>query len=119
MADAPNLIIQQGIENLQRHNDQANADLTKTLQEMRERLQTPYLPPVPTQELPPLNPQDDFHYQRILLYGSQWNSEVVAAAALDKTFKDEISERAKTVLRAHGMLPALTNEVTTPVTTSS
>lgn len=110
MADALNPILQQGIDNLQRHNSQANADLTETLQDMREKLQAPYVPSTLPGSVYPINPQDDFQYKRIVLYGSQWASEVIAAAALDENFKTETAERAKTVLRANGMLPAATPE---------
>lgn len=102
-------IIQQGIEQLRAHNEQANAELTETLQDLREKVAAGYVPPPAT--LPgtvPPGATDDFQYRRIILYGSQWNSEVVAAAALDETFKDETQERAQQILRDNGMLPEVT-----------
>lgn len=102
-------IIQQGIENLRQHNAQANAELTETLQDLREKVAAGYAPatPFPFPDSVPAG-TDEFQYKRIMLYGSQWTSEVIAAAALDDTFKEETQERAKQILRDNGMLPPLT-----------
>ena len=104
---ATSQIIQQGIDNLRAHNEQANAELTETLQDLRDKVAAGYQPPMPIPnpgDLPP-GTTDDFQYRRVLLYGSQWNSEVIAAAALDDTFKEETQERARQILRDNDMLP--------------
>lgn len=101
-------IIQQGIEQLRAHNEQANAELTESLQDLREKVAAGYVPPSPIPGTVPPGATDDFQYRRIVLYASQWNSEVVAAAALDETFKDETQERAQQILRDNGMLPEVT-----------
>lgn len=108
VSGATSQIIQQGINQLREHNEQANAELTETLQDLREKVQAGYTPPMPLPGAVPPGTTDDFQYRRILLYGSQWNSEVIAAAALDDTFKDETQARAQEILRENDMLPEVT-----------
>ena len=111
-------IIQQGIEQLRQHNATANAELTETLQDLREKVEAGYQPPSPVPNLgtPPPGTTDDFQYRRVLLYGSQWNSEVIAAAALDDTFQAEVQELARQILRDNDMLPDQTQPATQPAT---
>jgi len=99
-------ILQQGIESLRQSNAQANADLSATLNDLRERLQTSYSQTAfPTNNPPAVEVGDDLYAKRSALYASQWASEVITAAALDETYKDKIQETARQVLQENGMLP--------------
>ncbi len=99
-------IIRQGIEQLKAHNAKANADLTAQLQDLRDKISAGYNTPTTTFPDPlPSSAPDAYTYNRIVLWASQWNSEVVAAAALNEEFRNETGEKAKQILRDAGMLP--------------
>jgi len=105
--NAGSAIIQQGIANLKAHNETANAELSETLQDLREKVAAGYDTPLPSPipDPPAGTGPDDFQYRRTVLWGSQWASEVIAAAALDQDFQDETGDKAKAILREAGMLP--------------
>lgn len=95
-------IIQGAIQQQQQAAMQANAELEATLTEMRNRIfgDEAVAPVVPA----PV--QDEQTAARYVLLNSSWTSEVVFAAVLDDTFREQTQERAREILREHGMLPA-------------
>lgn len=97
-------IIQQGIENLKAHNEQANSELTDILARMRSQLGAFFT------ALPQLQPQgqpDDLQVRRIVLQSSQWASEVIMAAALKEEFKEQVGGLARAILVDAGMYPTV------------
>ena len=98
-------IIRQGIANLQAHNETANAELNETLQDLRHNLAAGAGVPIRT-GVPLPTATEGFQRERLELTASQWASEVIAAGALDDTFKEEVGQRARAILADNDMIPA-------------
>ena len=104
MSDETVDIIKQRITDMAATNEKANTDLMQTLDTLRNRIFAGG-PSVGAGSVPLPAANDEFQQRRLALYSSQWNSEVVAAAALDDEFKTAVGEQAKTILAANRLLP--------------